>query len=201
MSTRPMSNLSTEYLCERIKCADADAIREGVYRYVNTDRAKTVRLVGESLPADVHVDAETQRAARIKGDTPVTADAPVVTDAPAPVAVDVSTETLALAIAQAVAQVLASNTLAPVVGADKPEPAPAPVQAPEPDAPKASRKPRPRKASGLFAERVKALAANDERVSKGIRATKLAKREGWTLADVQAFSDEECLTLVSKPVV
>jgi hypothetical protein len=185
---RPMLNLSTSALCERILSGDAAAAREAVIRLDRGVRPYNARKL-RSVLGDVLVDtgeADRKAAARAKmGPAPKRRTAP----APAPVATpEISPEVLAQAIALVLSQQAGQ--------ASSPAPVPAPAPAPVP-------RPRPvRKASAatIFNKRVYALAEDGERVRKANRATKLAKREGLTREDVAALSDEQCLALVATPV-
>jgi hypothetical protein len=67
------------------------------------------------------------------------------------------------------------------------------VETPEPGT-------RVRTASGLLASRVKALAGEGDRARAGIRATNLLKQDNVSIADIEALSDDECLSLVRRPI-
>jgi hypothetical protein len=70
-----------------------------------------------------------------------------------------------------------------------PEPEPAPEIAPE-----------TKTAATAFADRVKRIAKDGSRITLAIRARKLAIREEFTSADIDALTDEDCLELVAEPV-
>jgi hypothetical protein len=172
---RPMLNLSTTALCERILAGDLLAAREGQIRVAHGVRPYNERKLSAALGLAVHDDDLV---------SPVV-PAPEAIPAPAPVVEGVSPEL----IAQIVAQVLAGQ----VVQSSKPDPMPVSAPAPAPATPRKARVNY--EAANLFGKRVSALKAA-ERKTLVARAKSLALAEGLTAEDVASLSDEECLALV-----
>lgn len=175
---RPMLNMITADLCDRIAAGDVAAAREGVLRLSHGVREYNARKLRAVLSDVVILDAAPE---------PSPAPVPVTPVAPAPVVPVVPSATPDL-VAQVTAAVLAALSPAPVaevVAVSTPDPAPAPV---EPDF--------QAHAASQFSKRVGALASEGNKRFLATRANKLAKSQGWTPEDVSGLSDQECLDLV-----
>jgi hypothetical protein len=181
---RPMLNLSTTALCERILAGDLLAAREGQIRVAHGVRPYNERKLSAALGLAVHDDDLVSPA--VPAPVAVAVPAPVAVAVPAPVAVEGVSPEL---IAQIVAQVLAGQ----VVQSSKPESMPVSAPAPAPATPRKARVNY--EAANLFGKRVSALKAA-ERKTLVARAKSLALAEGLTAEDVASLSDEECLALV-----
>lgn len=172
MSNRPMLNLWTDALVERIACGDAAARREAHLRLADGVMARNERKLRSALGLEASAPAP----------------APVVAPASAP-----ESEFSPEVILAACALLLADQG----TQVSTPDPAPAPAPAPSP---KAARKTRQASAATVFNKRVYALAKDGERVRLATRATKLAKRDGLSREFVDALSDDQCLALVAEPI-
>lgn len=170
---RPMLNVTTADLVERISAGDVKAAREGMLRLAHGVRPYNARKLRTVL-GDVLVDDIVE--------TPVVTPVPTPAPAPAPALPEgITPEVIAQVLALVQGQVTGSVTPEPA-----PEPAPAPAPAPRRDF----------KAANLLAKRVSALKAAERRALVA-RSKAVAMDADLSVSDVESLSDADCLDLVT----